>query len=143
MHTLIPLLHQGKFSCVIRKGDEVRTFTQRGVADLFHLLTTDAPFLLGSSIADKVVGKGAAALMVKGGVAQVYADVISAPALALLQEQGIAVSYAEVVEGIRNRAGTDMCPVEKRCLPLENVDEMVGEIRDFLMQMRVQDKREV
>ena len=143
MHTLIPLLHSGNFSCVIRKGDAVRTFTQRGVADLFHLLTTDAPFLLGSSISDKVVGKGAAALMVIGGVAKVYADVISAPALALLKESGVAVSYAEVVEGIRNRAGTDMCPVEKRCLPLENVDEMVGEIRDFLMQMRVQDKREV
>lgn len=141
MHTLIPLLHSGNFSCVIRKGDAVRTFTQRGVADLFHLLTTDAPFLLGSSIADKVVGKGAAALMVKGGVAQVYADVISAPALVLLQEQGIAVSYAKVVEGIRNRAGTDMCPVEKRCLPLENIDEMVSEIRDFLTQIREVNER--
>lgn len=141
MHTLIPLLHSGNFSCVIRKGDAVRTFTQRGVADLFHLLTTDAPFLLGSSIADKVVGKGAVALMVKGGVAQVYADVISAPALALLQEQGIAVSYTKVVEGIRNRAGTDMCPVEKRCLPLENIDEMVSEIRDFLTQKREVNER--
>ena len=141
MLTLIPLLHTGKFSCVIRKGDAVRTFTQRGVADLFHLLTTDAPFLLGSSIADKVVGKGAAALMVKGGVAQVYADVISAPALALLQEQDIAVSYARVVESIRNRAGTDMCPVEKRCLPLENIDEMVSEIRDFLTQTREVNER--
>ena len=128
---------------MIRQGNQVRTFTQRGVADLYQLLTTDAPFLLGSSIADKVVGKGAAALMVIGGVAKVYADVISAPALALLKESGVEVSYAEVVESIRNRAGTDMCPVEKRCLPLENVDEMVGEIRDFLMQMRVQDTREV
>ena len=137
MHTLIPLLHSGNFSCVIRKGDAVRTFTQRGVADLFHLLTTDAPFLLGSSIADKVVGKGAAALMVKGGVAQVYADVISAPALALLQEQGIAVSYAKVVEGIRNRAGTDMCPVEKRCLLLTDLDEMVEAIHSFLEQQQL------
>ena len=137
MDSLISTLHTGGYSCVIRNGETLRTFTQRGVADLYHLLTTDAPFLLGSSIADKVVGKGAAALMVKGGVAQVYADVISAPALALLQEQGIAESYAKVVEGIRNRADTDMCPVEKRCLPLENIDEMVGEIRDFLMQIRV------
>ena len=143
MDSLISTLHSGGYSCVIRNGETLRTFTQRGVADLYHLLTTDAPFLLGSSIADKVVGKGAAALMVKGGVVRVHADVISAPALALLKESGVAVSYAEVVEGIRNRAGTDMCPVEKRCLPLENVDEMVGEIRDFLMQMRVQDKREV
>ena len=143
MNALKFILHSGGFSCVIRQGNQVRTFTQRGVADLYQLLTTDAPFLLGSSIADKVVGKGAAALMVIGGVAKVYADVISAPALALLKESGVEVSYAEVVESIRNRAGTDMCPVEKRCLPLENVDEMVGEIRDFLMQMRVQDKREV
>ena len=123
---------------MIRQGNQVRTFTQRGVADLYQLLATDATFLLNSSIADKVVGKGAAALMVIGGVAEVYADVISAPALTLLKESGVAVSYAEVVEGIRNRAGTDMCPVEKRCLPLKNVDEMVEEIRDFLMQMRVQ-----
>ena len=122
---------------MIRQGNQVRTFTQRGVADLYQLLTTEATFLLNSSIADKVVGKGAAALMVIGGVAEVYADVISAPALALLKESGVAVSYAEVVEGIRNRAGTDLCPVEKRCLPLENIDEMVGEIRDFLMQIRV------
>ena len=138
MNALKFILHSGGFSCVIRQGNQVRTFTQRGVADLYQLLTTDATFLLNSSIADKVVGKGAAALMVIGGVAEVYADVISAPALALLKESGVAVSYAEVVEGIRNRAGTDMCPVEKRCLPLKNVDEMVEEIRDFLMQMRVQ-----
>ena len=123
---------------MIRQGNQVRTFTQRGVADLYQLLTTEATFLRNSSIADKVVGKGAAALMVKGGVVRVHADVISAPALALLEASGVAVSYAEVVEGIRNRAGTDMCPVEKRCLPLKNVDEMVEEIRDFLMQMRVQ-----
>ena len=143
MNALKLILHSGGFSCVIRQGNQVRTFTQRGVADLYQLLTTDATFLLNSSIADKVVGKGAAALMVIGGVAEVYADVISAPALALLKESGVAVSYAEVVEGIRNRAGTDICPVEKRCLPLKNVDEMVEEIRDFLTQMRVQDKREV
>ena len=136
MNALISTLHSGNFSCVIRQGNQVRTFTQRGIADLYQLLTTDAHFLLGSSIADKVVGKGAAALMAVGGVADVYADVISTPALALLKEFGVAVTYAECVASIRNRAGTDMCPVEKRCLPLENIDEMVGEIRVFLMQTR-------
>lgn len=136
MNALISTLHSDNFSCVIRQGHQVRTFTQRGIADLYQLLTTDAHFLLGSSIADKVVGKGAAALMAVGGVAEVYADVISTPALALLKEFGVAVTYAECVASIRNRAGTDMCPVEKRCLPLENIDEMVGEIRVFLMQTR-------
>ena len=132
MHTLIPLLHAGKFSCVIRKGAEVRTFTQRGVADLYELLTTEPDFLKGCSIADKVIGKGAAALMIQGGVKEVYADVISQPALTLFQAFDIDVSYDTLTDNIINRAGTGICPVEQRCLPLEKLEDMVGAIRDFV-----------
>lgn len=132
MHTLIPLLHQGNFSCVIRKGEEVRTFTQRGVADLYELLTTDADFLKGSYIADKVIGKGAAALMIQGGVQHVYADVISQPALTLFQAFDIDVSYDTLTDNIINRAGTGICPVEERCLPLEKLEDMVEAIGNFV-----------
>lgn len=61
MEELINLLHSGGYSCVIANGDNIRTFTQRGVADLYDLLTQEPDFLKGASIADKVVGKGAAA----------------------------------------------------------------------------------
>ena len=37
----------------------------------------------GAAIADKVIGKGAAALMVLGGFKTVYADIISTPALVI------------------------------------------------------------
>lgn len=132
MYSLIPLLHTGNFSCVIRKGEEVRTFTQRGVADLYELLTTDADFLKGSYIADKVIGKGAAALMIKGGVQHVYADVISRPALALLQSFHMDVEYATLTDNIINRSGTGICPVEERCLPLEELEDMVEAIGNFV-----------
>lgn len=132
MHTLIPLLHTGNFSCVIRKGDAVRTFTQRGVADLYALLTTEPDFLKGSSIADKVIGKGAAALMIQGGVQHVYADVISRPALVLLQSYHMDVQYETLTDNIINRAGTGICPVEQRCLPLEKLEDMVEAIEDFV-----------
>ena len=36
---LIDLLHSGGYSCAIANGDIIRTFTQRGVADLYDLLT--------------------------------------------------------------------------------------------------------
>ena len=39
MEELINLLHSGGYSCVIANGDNIRTFTQRGVADLYDLLT--------------------------------------------------------------------------------------------------------
>lgn len=65
MDELIRLLHEGGYSCVIRK-EEIRTFTQRGVADLYDLLNQHPAFLHGAQVADKVVGKAAAALMVLG-----------------------------------------------------------------------------
>ena len=44
MDELIRLLHEGGYSCVIRK-EEIRTFTQRGVADLYDLLNQHPVFL--------------------------------------------------------------------------------------------------
>ena len=60
MNHLISLLHEGGFSCVIANQGETRTFTQRGVADLYTLYNNDPAFMQGAVIADKVVGKGAA-----------------------------------------------------------------------------------
>ena len=58
MNHLISLLHEGGFSCVIANQGETRTFTQRGVADLYTLYNNDPAFMQGAVIADKVVGKG-------------------------------------------------------------------------------------
>ena len=93
----------------------MRIFRERGVADLFRLLREEPQLLRGAFIADKVVGKGAAALMVLGGVEGLFADVVSRPASELLAGAGIAVEYTVVVPGIMNRAGTGTCPVEQLC----------------------------
>lgn len=77
MEELINLLHTGGYSCTIANKGEIRTFTQRGVADIYDLLTQEPEFLKGASIADKVVGKGAAALMILGGIKELYTDIIS------------------------------------------------------------------
>ena len=76
----IELLFAEKCSCVIRNGDSMRIFRERGVADLFRLQHEEPQLLRGAFIADKVVGKGAAALMVLGGVEGLFADVVSRPA---------------------------------------------------------------
>ena len=78
-------------SCVIRNGGTMRSFHQRGVSDLWRLLHEEPELLRGAFIADKVVGKGAAALMAAGGVRGVFARTVSRPALDLLSEAGIPV----------------------------------------------------
>ena len=134
MDKLIDTLHQGGYSCVIRKGTEMRTFQQRGVKDLWELCENKEGFLQGAQIADKVIGKGAAALMVYGGVREVYADVISIPAWELLQEHGIHVTYAQQTDRIMNRQRDGLCPVETLCKPLQSLDEMYSVITNFIKQ---------
>lgn len=132
MEELVDLLHRGGYSCVIRNDSEQRTFTQRGVADLFQLCNDSNKFLQGAAIADKVVGKGAAALMVFGGVARLHADVISTPALALLRQYGVETTYSEEAPFIANRQKDGVCPVETLCTDLTSPEEMYLAIQKFL-----------
>ena len=131
MNELIDLLHRGNYSCVVKREGEVHTFTNHGVVDLYNLYAQAPEVLIGSIVADKVVGKGAAALMVLGGVHSVYADVISEEALNLFQTYHVDVSYAQRVEGIINRRKDGPCPVEHLCKPLHSLNEMLVAIRGF------------
>ena len=90
-------LHEEQCSCVVRNGETMRSFHQRGVSDLWRLLHEEPDLLRGAFIADKVVGKGAAALMTAGGVRGLYARTVSRPALDLLAEAGIPVEYEVAV----------------------------------------------
>ena len=85
---IISLLHAEGGSCVICKGAETRIYRRRGVIDLFELYEGDPGFMHGARLADKVIGKGAAALVALGGMAEVYADLISTPALTVLRQAG-------------------------------------------------------
>lgn len=136
MEELISMLHTGGYSCVIANGEEIRTFTQRGVADLYDLLTTEPEFLKGAIIADKVVGKGAAALMILGEIKELYTDVISTKALDLFQKSEIKVDFTQEVPFIWNRNHTGWCPVETMCSEENSAENILPLIRDFLERMR-------
>ena len=127
---------KGGYSCVMKNREEVRTFTQRGVADLYDLYQADSAFMKGAAIADKVIGKGAAALMVLGGFKTVYADIISTPALALLCKAGIETTFAQEVPHIINRDKTGWCPLETACMELNTVEEMYPVIQNFISRIR-------
>ena len=135
MKSLVETLHEGNHSLVIAK-DEILKFDGRGVSDLFRLLHETPDVLEGSLLADKIVGKGAAALMALGKVKEVYADIISEPALKVLEQEGIRTTYGKLVTHIINRAGTGMCPVETRSLPCKTPAECLQQIKAFLEEMK-------
>ena len=129
---LIEILHTEKCSCVIYNEGTLTRCHRRGVVDLLMLLENDQTTLSGAMIADKVVGKGAAALMILGGVRSVYADVISVPALDLLSTVNIEVSFGQSVLNIINRSGTGICPVENLCKDCISANDCLPRIKEFV-----------
>ena len=134
---LIAELHRGGWSCVVSSAEGVvRSFTNRGVADLYGLYRAEPTFACGGMLADKVIGRGAAALAVALGVVWVYADVVSRPALELLRNNGVEVLYGELADNIINRRGDDICPVERLTMGEERIDLLIERIGQFLDQQQ-------
>lgn len=134
----IETLHRERCSCIIVDTDGRTTLChQRGVADLYRLLTGTPEVLKGSVIADKVVGKGAAALMALGGIVAVYADVMSRPALELLRNAAVPATFDTLADNIINRAGTDICPVEKLCRDADTPEQCLPRITEFLNKIKL------
>lgn len=130
--SLIDCLFAEKCSCVIQNGDKVRVFYERGVKDLYRLLKEEPEFLNGGFVADKVVGKAAAALMILGGVKDVFADVVSQPAYQLFCLARVHAEYTLMVPHIINRSHTDWCPLEKGCVNAVSAEECLPIIENFI-----------
>lgn len=136
---LIQILHDKSLSCVILKSDgEIVQCHRRGVIDLYELLAHTPEVLNGAVVADKVVGRGAAALMVLGLIKQLHTDVLSRPALEMLQQGDISVSYGILVDNIINRTGNDICPVEKLTSQAGTAAEALPLIKRFVENMQAQ-----
>ena len=132
MEELIDILHRGGLTLVIRSEDgTVHRFTQRGVKDLMALVTTQPEVLHGALVADKAVGKAAAACMVAGGVKHVHADVMSEGALSLLNAHGVMAEYGQLVHHIINRDGTGWCPMEQLSRDVDDPAVIILKIREF------------
>lgn len=108
------ILQAGGYTLVIWNNG-LHTFNGRGISDLYRIYKFEKELLHGAIVADKIIGKGAAALMALGDISEVITDVISFSALSLLEVCGISVSFQKAVPNIINRKGERICPVEQLC----------------------------
>ncbi len=136
-NTIETLLDGSGYSCVIFNNGHTTVCHSRGVKDLYRLLTEYPDTLRGAFVADKVIGKGAAALMILGGVAEAYTPLISRPALELFNKAGIAVEYGECVPNIINRTRTGICPVEKLCADCQDAESCLPLIKNFISTLPI------
>ncbi len=131
MKELKNILHEGNHSLIVYNG-VLYTFDGKGISDLYRLLKKKPMILSGASVADKIIGKAAAALMVLGGVKEVFTDIISVQAIDLLNDSGITIHYEQVVNHIKNQTNTGWCPMEICCKPCTSASECLDEIEKLI-----------
>lgn len=136
MQQLIEILRREKCSLVVKNHGIVTTYSKHGVRDLEYLLDHDPEMLHGATIADKVIGKAAAAMVVVGGVKELYAEVMSKKAIPFLEEAGIAYTYGTLVDTIKEEG--DRCQLEKITAPATTPEETVALLRTHFEEKKME-----
>lgn len=117
---------------VVKDGDLIFKSYDKGIKPMYTLATQMTELAKGSSIADRVLGKGAAMLCKYTGIKEVYGKLISYAAVDILLENNIVYNYDKICHYIKNRDGTDICPIEKMALKSENSEALLNRIKEFL-----------
>lgn len=127
------LLHgQGKALVLVKGGEVLATGERQGVADLLALVDRLGQAARGASLADRVVGKAAALIAASVGVTAIYTPLVSELAQAALVVQAIHLQYERSVPGILNRQGNGPCPMERLVQEVEDPEQAVQTLRDFI-----------
>ena len=124
----------GHTICLCKDGKLIFS-EKKGIAPMMGFIAQNADFR-GYSVADTVVGKAAAMLFIKCGVACVYAKTLSESGKKVLEKYGVPYEYEVLTERIINRAGTDTCPMEKAVLATEDIEEAYALLKAKLAELQ-------
>lgn len=124
----------GHSICLCKDGNCLYS-DQRGIAPMMGFIA-EGVNLAGYAVADLLVGKAAAMLFVKCGIKEAYAKTLSRSGRKVLEQYGIPYAYETLTEQIINRAGTDICPMEKALLGVENAEEAYLALKETLRKMQ-------
>ncbi len=138
MEDLIELLHSSGCSLVVRSADQmVTTYNKKGVRDLMWLIDNEPDRLMDADVADKIIGKAAAGLIINSGVKCVYAGVMSAKAVTLFNKESFKnYSYGTLTERIIIPETDTRCRLESIVEDAQNAKDVETMLRAHFKEMR-------
>lgn len=104
---------------VLCRNSELTISDKRGISPMMEWIS-EGRDMRGASAADVIVGKAVAMLFIISGITAVHARTLSRAGLNILRNHGIEPTYETLTENIQNRAGTDICPMEKAVLTIND-----------------------
>ncbi|MDA3732641.1 DUF1893 domain-containing protein [Niameybacter massiliensis] len=132
------LLNEQEASCILfENGQMIMNSYEKGVLPLWRYITECESLPEGIlEVADKMVGRAVAYLLIYLGVSNVYTKVISKTALEVLSRYAMTVHYDEVVPYILNRTKDGQCPMEA-ALEQVGVEQEAFKIIDQFVKRRL------
>ena len=127
---LLNIVNADYLSLAVYNHDSLSTYHQRGVNDLLELLENEPQRLKGAIVADKIVGKASASLLIVGDVKELYTNIIATPAREMLEKVGIVVSAKEEVPMILNRDRSGQCPMDQSLNGIDDPEECVNILKN-------------
>lgn len=132
----IQILNEQQVSCVMLiDGTEPICSNDIGIKPLMTPLRKDRHFFAQGVIADKVIGKAAALMLVLGNASAVYGEVMSESAKNVLEQHHITYAYHTIVPYIENRTQTGKCPLEQAVWDIENPEEAFDVLEQTIQQL--------
>lgn len=137
LQSAINLIKEETATCVVMKDHKIiKTISGQGIAPVIDLY--EQGVLKDAFVADKIIGKAAAMIMVLGGVKEVYGKVMSRAGKEYLESRGVKVSYGQCIDMISNRAGNGICPMERTVMEIEEPAEALTALKETLATLRKQ-----
>ncbi len=85
------------------------------------------------NVYDKLIGKGAALLMTKHKLVNVYAKTITTEAIEILSPI-CNLKYFKEVKNILNRDRSDLCPIEKIAKDITDINLLYDKLKEFYVE---------
>lgn len=125
------LMEENLALVVVKNGEIIFKSIDKGIKPMYILATEMKAKSIGASLADRVIGKGAAILCGYIGIKEVYTELISEGGISTLNKYNIPYIMDESCPYIKNRDKTDYCPIEKLSLDKEDPVLLLQSIKEF------------
>jgi len=126
------VLREENLSLVIVKKDKVLfKSSSSGIRGLLQAIENLNDELHKSSVADRVIGRAAALLLVYFHAKEAYGATVSKEGLRVLKESNIPLEHENIVSRILDREGKDICPFERFSLTINSPEESYKRLRAF------------
>ena len=135
------MIREKRAECVLVKRGMIESRRGRGVMPLLDFLDHSPKHLAGAVVVDKVIGRAAAMIAIRGKARAVYGETMSEDALGLLETHGIPAAFGRLVPRILDAKRDGLCPLEQSVAGIDDPAKALRALRRRIAELQAAPKR--